>query len=520
VTRRLLPANPEQLRGLRARRYVRVSSEDQGTKYGPDRQHEEVDRAIARLGLEEAGEPFVDEQSAWSRSDERPELRRLVTAAIAGEYDVLVLAYFSRWSRNAEVGLRIRRELHAAGVVLFFADEWFLSSDVDQLEQFVTEAAAAEVYSIKLARNITKTFAAKFERYGDQAGSPGLGFMRTPQPEARLAIDVATMPDAVALFERYAVGDVSYRELAAETGIAEGALRAILTNPLYNGWARRHRRQPDETRVAAPWRSSPPVDDELWAHVAEVRSTRAKAAGRRRARHVHLLAKRMWCECGRLVKADTSRQRNGDIVRRYVHQGCHLWSRENVVAHRLDGAIEGQISGLRLDVGTLARIRSLATAPAPVDTRIRKAQLEAELRRKATDHAARRLTTEAYLAEHTRITAEIDGLASVAPGGPVADADDVVRRLQELEVTWKKAGRSDGLAARAAVVASIYRRITVVDGAITEVDLTDDAKRLGLVLALPETVAMARPARGRLAKTTVTIPIVGRREWLRASRSA
>lgn len=513
----LLPAKPDELRGLRARRYVRVSSEDQGTKYGPERQHEEVNRAIARLGLKEAGAPFVEERSGWSRSDERPELRRLFAAAVAGEFDVLVVAYFSRWSRDAEVALRVRRELHAAGVVLFFADEWFLSSDEDQLEQFVQEAAAAEVFSIKLSRTIRKTLAAKFDRHGDQAGSPGLGFVRTPQPEARLAIDPETMPRVVAIFERYARGDVSYREVAGEFGIPEGALRAILTNPLYNGWARRHRRRPDETVVAAPWRSSPPVSDELWARVAEVRRARAKAAGRRRSRHVHLLAKRMWCPCGRLVKADTSRQRNGDVVRRYVHQGCALWTHENVTARRFDEPIEAQLAGIRLDAATLARIRSLATAPAPIDTGIRRAQLEHELRRKATDHAARRLTTEAYLAEHLRITSEIDGLADArVKAAPIDDADEVVARLRDVAATWKLASP----AARAGLVAQIYRRITVEDGSIREVELTDDAKRLGLILALPESVAMARPAREGGGQTTVRIPIAGRRDWLRAARSA
>ena len=91
-----------------------------------------------------------------------------------------------------------------------------------------------------------RTFAAKFDRYGDQAGSPGLGFMRTPQPEARLAIDPETMPLAVRLFERYAVGDLSYRELAKLFDVSEAAVRTVVTNPLYNGWIRRHR-GPSET---------------------------------------------------------------------------------------------------------------------------------------------------------------------------------------------------------------------------------------------------------------------------------
>ncbi len=108
------------------------------------------------------------------------------------------------------------------------------------------------------------TYSATFERYGDQAGSPIMGFIRTPQPEARLAIDPVEMVQVVELFTRYSRGDVSYRILALESGVPEGALRATVTNPLNNGWAVRNRRSPDERRIPAPWRNNPPVSDELW----------------------------------------------------------------------------------------------------------------------------------------------------------------------------------------------------------------------------------------------------------------
>ena len=485
-----LPSSPTELRGLRTRRYVRVSSEEQGWKYGPEGQHLTVDEAIARHGLLESGPAFVDEQSAWSHSDARPALQQLVASAAAGEYDVLVVAYFSRWSRDTELALRLRRELHAAGVAILFADESFVSSDGDAHERYLDEAVAAEKYSHRLSRTIRRTLAAKFERYGDQAGSPGLGFKRTPQPEARLAIDPDTMPLAVEYFERYAAGDVSYRELADQVGIDEAGLRSVLTNPLYNGWAVRHRRRPDEARLAAPWRSSPPVSDELWARVVDVRARRAKAAGRARTRHDHLLAKVIVCPCGRNVRADTSRQRNGALVRRYVHQGCPLWRQENVTAARFEEPIAAQVAGIRLDAATMVRIRAIAGTPAPVTTDLRRAQLERELRSKATEHASRRITTEAYLAEHGRITAEIDQLETASSSSPVADVDEIVEALGDVAAVW----RDTSMAARAAIVRRLYDRITVTPAGVESVALTPAAKRLGLVLAMPETVVMARPA--------------------------
>lgn len=517
---RRLPASTAELRGLRARRYVRVSTDDQGTKYGPERQHRDTLEALDRLGLVEAGEAFVDEQSGWSRSETRPGLQALIRAAIAGEFDVLVVAYFSRWSRDTELALRVRRELHGAGVVLYFADEEFLSSDVDQLERFVTEAAAAEVVSIKLSRTVTRTFRTKFERYGDQAGSAGFGFLRTPQPEARLAIDPDTMPRAVALFARYAGGDVSYRELAHGTGLTETVVRGVLSNPLYNGWAVRGRRRADQRREAAPWRSSPPVSDELWARVADVRGRRAKVSGRRAPARSHLLAKLLVCTCGRGIPADTVSVKGRATFRRYRHEDCERWSQGSHKAEVFEAPIAAQIAGIRLDAAALVRFRELAGHVAPPSTDLRRAQLERELRRRATDHAARRLTTEAYLAEHGRLTAEIDALAALPLETPIDDPDEIVAKLRSIKETWAQAEPE----ARAELARSIYRRVVVEDRAFIGVELTPEAKRLGLMWALPESVSvmeMARPAgRGRTQTTTVRIPIAGRREWLRSTRSA
>ncbi len=87
------------------------------------------------------------------------------------------------------------------------------------------------------------------------------------------------MPIAVGLFERYALGNVSASELEAETGLAATGIRMILMNPLYNGWIRRHRRKGRDAPQPAPWRSNPPVSDELWARVEEVRRAKTRGGG-------------------------------------------------------------------------------------------------------------------------------------------------------------------------------------------------------------------------------------------------
>jgi hypothetical protein len=132
-----------------------------------------------------------------------------------------------------------------------------------------------------------------------------------------------------------------------------------------------------------------------------------------------------------------------------------------------------KLGGIRLDARTLSRIRAGAGRPIPA----------------STDHAARRLSTSSYLAAHERITAEIDALEE-QPGPPLGDGDEVVAALTAMRDAWRDAD----LEARARLVARVYQRITVADAAIVKVELTEAAKRHGFLDALPQTVAMARPA--------------------------
>ena len=208
--RKVLPRSLDELAGLRAARYRRESTEEQGTKYGPAEQDAEIERFMSRHDLVDTGIVFTDHHSGWQRSEARPEFTAMMAAAAEGAFDVLVVAYFSRFSRNVRQALEAHDILHRGGVAIAFADERFVSSDEDAWEDFIDEAVSAEKYSRKLSRRIKNTFRAKFERHGDQAGSPGLGFRRTPQPEARLAIDPVAMQRWCSCSRSTPQGDVTY----------------------------------------------------------------------------------------------------------------------------------------------------------------------------------------------------------------------------------------------------------------------------------------------------------------------
>lgn len=501
-----LPRSVDDLRGRRAARWIRESTAGQVDRFGPDSQVRQQDDAIARYGLIDTGRSWSVAHSGWRNLEQHPAWAEMV-AAVGLEYDVLLVGYVSRWSRNLKLSMNARDEFHAAGGVLLFCDERILSSDEEQWDQFVREAHEAESYSRRLSRRIEQGYEAKFRRHADQAGSPPLGFRREP-PALTLAIDEATIGTALLAFERYAGGTVSLRALGEETGLDPDALRAMLVNPIYNGWMRRHRRRHDEQRVPAPWRDHPPVSDELWARVQEVRDRRYHGGGRPTPVHTHLLAGLVFCAgCQARIRAEPRRYRHFDA--------CDAWPKQTRASRLIEDPIAAQIAGVRHDAAMLTSLRRMAEAgdSRPDSTALRRRQLERELEGLAAKHARRALSTESYLAEHARISGLLDHLTE-GSREPSIDPDDAIAYLRDLPRLWRETS-DEG---RRAIAQATYERVLVTSDGIAGVELTPDAVRHGMLAALPEKVLLARPAGA--APTSTTIPLLGRREWRMAIRRA
>jgi predicted transcriptional regulator len=168
-------------------------------------------------------------------------------------------------------------------------------------------------------------YAAKFDRHNDQAGNPPLGIRRTTEPPYTVEVDPAAIGGAVALFERHPIGTVRIEQIGRETGLEPDRVRYILRNPLSNGWIRRHRGAA-ETRRPAAWRANPPVSDELWARVEDVRRSKTQGGGPRRSGHHDLLAGFLECACGRRLRSEGT---FGDGRHRKLHvKPCEAWGRQ------------------------------------------------------------------------------------------------------------------------------------------------------------------------------------------------
>ncbi len=376
IKARGLPRSLDDVRGLRAARWIRESTAGQYDRYGPASQREQQDRFIDRHGLVDTGLVFQVAHSGttvWRSAT----MTEMLAEARAGAFDLLLAGYSDRWQRNLRRTLELLEDgLHPAGVALVMCDRRILSSDPQDWDELISEAAGAEKYSRRLSERITDGYAAKFDHRDDPGGHAGLGFRRLPEPPHTLEIDPERMPIAVGLFERYALGNVSAKDLAEQTGLAETRIRMILMNPLYNGWVRRHRRSDRETLKPAPWRANPPVSDELWARVESVRRSKTRGGGpHHRGRH-DLLAGLLECSCGRRIRSD-GRMGNTERVAKLHVNPCTAWGRSARIAAatwevrssrssgRSDSTAPCEVRSSRSS--PLALVRSRWTAPASSD---------------------------------------------------------------------------------------------------------------------------------------------------------
>jgi DNA invertase Pin-like site-specific DNA recombinase len=479
-----LPRALDELRGLRAARWVRESTRGQYDTFGPEAQREQQDVAIERYGLEDTGLSWSVAHSGRTVGGTGQFRDMLSRAGI--EYDVLVVGYVSRFARDLRTAVNARHELHSAGAAILFADERLLTSDEDSWELFAREAVEAEAYSRRLGKRIREGYSAKFRRLGDQAGNPAWGFRRT---NGRLEPDPLSIGAVIRAYERFAVGNVTMGQIAREFGVGIERVRKAFRNPIYNGWAQRHR---GRECVPAPWRANPPVSDELWERVQDVRTQRSHGGcqpGKWR-RGIDPLGGLLYCACGARIRTNGTAGHPPRRQRIHPAKGCESWKRPLTTwGATHDDPISAQIAGVQLDPATIELVVRAVTAnepPAPLAIDV--ARIERRKRNLALDHAAGRIDDEAYLER----MAELRKAVPQRDTRPAVAADQAVGFLRDLARLWNSAVSDE---ARAELVHAVYERIVVTREGFVGVTLTRHAYRHGLALALPETVRLQKRPR-------------------------
>ena len=479
--KRILPASLDQVHGLRAARWFRESTAGQWDNFGPDAQREQQDRAVARYGLADSGLEWSVASSGWTSAWRTPTWEAMVASARAGAFDVLVVGYVSRFLRNLKQTLiAVEDHLHAAGVVVLFADERLLSSDPSNWDQFVREAHEAEAYSRKLSKRVGEGYAAKRRRLGVPGGNRApYGMIREGKPST-LRIDEAKAEVVRRAYELAATGHTDW-EVAAATGLRKTHVGELLTNPIYAG----------RLRTGEPAGVAPIVEPALWSKVQSMRELRrTRTPGRIVKRHYAL---RLRCSgCQRFLYGDIGRYRHpaptcdafiagtpearsrytkGDDRRKGGHSYPQTWYEDAI------GALLAEVGSLD-DVTITEVVRRYHDRPVQID-RASLARIGHE-----REEAGRRLAKSRDVLAWQSEMAELDAQEQAARGAVEPDrlsGAEVVAYLRSLPALWADSG-PDG---RQALATALFARTDVTGYERLEYELTPDAIELGLGDALP-----------------------------------
>jgi DNA invertase Pin-like site-specific DNA recombinase len=479
--KRSLPQSLDQVGGMRAARWFRESTAGQWDNFGPDAQREQQDRAIVRYGLVDSALEWSVASSGWTSAWRTPTWEAMVASAQAGAFDVLVVGYVSRFLRNLKQTLiAVEDHLHAAGVVVLFADERLLSSDPSSWDQFVREAHEAEAYSRKLSKRVGEGYAAKRRRLGVPGGNRApYGIIREGKPST-LRIDEATAPTVRQAYELAATGLTDW-EVAAQVHLAKTHVGEILTNPIYAGRLR--------TGEAA---GVPPiVEPAVWSRVQVMRAMRrTRTPGRTVKRNYPL---RLRCSgCGRYLYGDTGRYRHpAPTCEAFIAATPHLRRRystahdKRVQGHSYPqdwyedaiGELLSQVGGVD-ETSISEAVRLYNDRPSDVD-RVALARIERD-----REELGRRLARNRDVAAWQTGMSRLDGEEQLARQ-PVQSGrltpPEVVAYLRSLPKLWADSG-PDG---RQAMALSLFARTEVIGFEQMIYELTPDAIELGLNAALP-----------------------------------
>ena len=471
---RHLAGSVDELRGLRAARWIRESTPGQFDRYGPAAQRELQDQAIRSLGLTDTGLEWRAAHSGRTvyRS---PEMAGMMAAAERGEFEVLLVGYVSRWQRNLRRTLELLEDtLHPAGVAVWFADEEILSSNERHWDQLVDEAKDAERYSRRLSRRIKEGYASKLAKQRDPAGHPPYGFRR--DAAKLLEPDSDKLTTVRQVYGLAAAGHTD-ADVAARTGLGLFTVRGILTSPLYVGRLR------DCSR--AHWPAI--VPESTWNEAQAKRAQRATNAGRQAdPRRPYALAQLHCAACGRRLTGATGYYRHRQPCQAFVEAAPSSKPRRgrtNGHAYAMDtyeSIVDGLLGHVTLDAAQLAAVVSFNAGVAPGPSQAELDRITRE-RQKALERYVRDRDTARLAEAMAGLDRDQAALQAPKPAEPVP-AEVAVRFLRELPKTWAKAKGGKG---RAMLASSLFDRIDILGMREATVFLSAHAVRHGLAAVLP-----------------------------------
>lgn len=337
----------EFMKQLPTAAYLRVSSEAQARRYGPDSQRQDIADAIMRLQLQDPRFTFEDHISAKGEVT-RTDFERAIAYATAGRFRLLVVGRIDRFARNERQAWNYLEQLISGGAYVYFTDEDVCAGlDEDWHDLVSSEISSAAAWSRKISKNVRKANRQRRQR-GEWIGQVPWGTRKTA--DGKLEWDLSATPAVIAGKDAVLRNDKRLSAIAdsltlagyrnAKGGrITKRQLYDILTNPILIGtW-----RSNGDVKDSPDYEERPGMMPALievfeFQRMQEIFAERSGRNGTKRhvqLKYVYVLREALRCGklmadgnvCGATVRGQTRfRRSDRRQYTEYLHRdeyGCH-----------------------------------------------------------------------------------------------------------------------------------------------------------------------------------------------------
>lgn len=333
---------------LRVTFYARVSSESDEQLNSLGNQVSYYEDFIRKNSAWEYVEGYIDEGLSAATTKKRENFHRMVEDGKAGLFDLIITKEITRFARNTLDSILYTRELLSAGVGVFFQNDNINTFDEDSELRLTIMSGIAQDELRKLSSRVKFGHAQAIKKSVVLGNSRIFGYVKDG---GRLAIDEEEAPMVRELFELYATGEYSMKQIENlfwEKGycnhngkkIAHTTMSGMISNPKYKGYyvgnkvkvidlfTKKQKFLPpeewvmfkDETGEIVP----AIVDEALWDQANKVLQKRSEDVKGRQGicNHANLLTGKLYCtHCGAAYYRRESVDRSGNKNSKWVCSG-------------------------------------------------------------------------------------------------------------------------------------------------------------------------------------------------------
>ena len=330
---------------LRVTYYARVSSEKDEQLNSLGNQISYYEDFIKKNPNWTYVEGYIDEGLSAATTKKRENFHRMVDDGKAGLFDFIITKEISRFARNTLDSISFTRELLNAGVGVFFQNDNINTLDEDSELRLTIMSGIAQDELRKLSSRVKFGHAQAIKKNVVLGNGRIFGYVKD---SGRLVIDEAEAPMVRELFELYATGEYSMKQIENlfwEKGyrnhngnkIAHTTMSGMISNPKYKGYyvgnkvkvidlfTKKQKFLPpeewvmfkDETGEIVP----AIVTEELWEAANKVLQKRSEDIKGRQGicNHANLLTGKLFCtDCGAAYYRRESKDKQGNKNSKWV----------------------------------------------------------------------------------------------------------------------------------------------------------------------------------------------------------